>query len=110
MAKMRGIVPRLLEKIQEPMGGEEGQDLVEYALLCTLISLSLIASTSGIASSVNNIFTRTGSSLTSAQTSGGSGGQSSGGGGNHGHGGDSGGHHGGNGGGGNGGGHGFGRH
>ena len=125
---MEGAVQRFLKKMHGLIAGEEGQDLVEYALLCTLISLSLVASTSGIASSVNSIFVKAGNSLAPASSSGGSGGQQSGGNnggggggdrGHHGrggHGGDGGdgGHHGGDGGDGGdhgfGGGHGFGRH
>jgi len=113
---MRATLLKLRKRIQGLTVGEEGQDLVEYALLCTLISLSLIASTSGIASSMNNIFTRAGNSLSPSQPSGGGGSQGSGGGGNDGgdgggdHGHDGGGHHGGGGGGGHHGGDGGGHH
>ncbi len=43
--------------------GEDGQDLVEYALLCSLIALSLIAGISSIASAVNTVFSNVSSSL-----------------------------------------------
>jgi Flp pilus assembly pilin Flp len=42
---------------------EEAQDLVEYALLCSLIALSLIASIGSIASAVNKVFSNVSTSL-----------------------------------------------
>lgn len=42
---------------------EEGQDLVEYALLLSLISLTLISAISGIANAVNGVFTNISGSL-----------------------------------------------
>jgi len=35
---------------------EEGQDLIEYALLIVLMSLAAIGSIGGLASAVNNVF------------------------------------------------------
>jgi pilus assembly protein Flp/PilA len=43
---------------------EEGQDLVEYALLLTMISLALVSSMNGIASSIKTVFSNISSSLT----------------------------------------------
>lgn len=42
---------------------EEGQDLVEYALLCCLIALSLITGIKNVASAVNSAFSNVSSSL-----------------------------------------------
>jgi len=42
---------------------EAGQDLVEYALLLTMISLALITSISGIASAVTTVFSNVSTSL-----------------------------------------------
>jgi pilus assembly protein Flp/PilA len=42
---------------------EDGQDLVEYALMLTLISLALISGMNGIASAVKNIFSNISNSL-----------------------------------------------
>jgi len=42
---------------------EDGQDLVEYALLMFLISLALISSMQGIASTINNVFSNISGSL-----------------------------------------------
>lgn len=42
---------------------EQGQDLVEYGLLCSLIALTLIAGIGHIATAVNNVFANVSSSL-----------------------------------------------
>jgi len=42
---------------------EQGQDLVEYALLLTIISLALITSMEGIASAVASVFSNVSSTL-----------------------------------------------
>jgi pilus assembly protein Flp/PilA len=42
---------------------EEGQDLVEYALLVALISLACIAAVQGVASAVNTVFVNISTSL-----------------------------------------------
>jgi len=43
---------------------EEGQDLTEYALLLTLISLALVASLQGLATALNTIFGNASTTLT----------------------------------------------
>ena len=42
---------------------DEGQDLVEYALLVCLIALVCIAGVNNVASAVNNVFTNISGSL-----------------------------------------------
>jgi pilus assembly protein Flp/PilA len=42
--------------MQNLLTREEGQDLVEYALLIVLIALAAITATKGVASAVTNIF------------------------------------------------------
>jgi Flp pilus assembly pilin Flp len=42
---------------------EEGQDLVEYALLLVLMSLAAIGSIGGLANAVNNAFSNAASNL-----------------------------------------------
>lgn len=64
---MRGTLLKLPFTVLGLKKSEEGQDLIEYALLCTLISLSLIASVSGISSAVNNIFANMSNSLAQSQ-------------------------------------------
>lgn len=44
---------------------EQGQDLVEYALLLVLISLGVVASIRTLASAVSNAFSNAGANLTS---------------------------------------------
>lgn len=50
-------------KLQILAESERGQDLVEYALLLTMISLALISGMSGIAKAVNLTFSNISSSL-----------------------------------------------
>jgi len=54
---------KLYLKFQSLWDGEEGQDLVEYALLMAIISLGLITSMSGIASSISTAFSNVSASL-----------------------------------------------
>jgi pilus assembly protein Flp/PilA len=43
---------------------EEGQDLVEYALLVVLIALGAILGMKGLATDINNVFLAAGANLT----------------------------------------------
>jgi Flp pilus assembly pilin Flp len=43
---------------------EEGQDLIEYALLIVLMSLAAIGSIGGLATAVNNVFAKASANLT----------------------------------------------
>jgi pilus assembly protein Flp/PilA len=45
---------------------EEGQDLVEYALLVALIALAAVAGMKSLATAINTTFTALGTSLTTA--------------------------------------------
>ena len=47
---------------------EEGQDLVEYALLVVLVALGAIAGMKTLASDINLVFGTAGTDLTSAAT------------------------------------------
>jgi Flp pilus assembly pilin Flp len=60
---MHNVILNMYAKFQNLKNGEQGQDLVEYALLCSLIALSLIAGISHIASAVNSVFSNVSSSL-----------------------------------------------
>jgi Flp pilus assembly pilin Flp len=53
----------LSAKIQSLLNHEDGQDLVEYALLLALISTAAIASAQSVAAAVNTIFTNVSTSL-----------------------------------------------
>lgn len=54
---------RLYVNFQDLRYREDGQDLVEYALLLTMISLALVSGMSGIASAVKNVFSNISNSL-----------------------------------------------
>jgi len=56
----------LYTKLQSLTASEAGQDLVEYALLLTMISLALVTAMNSIAQCVTNVFTNISSSLASA--------------------------------------------
>jgi pilus assembly protein Flp/PilA len=60
---MKRLYMMLFVSSQNLLAGEEGQDLVEYALLVCLIALAAIAGVDKVANSVTNIFTRVSSSL-----------------------------------------------
>lgn len=54
---------RLFIKLQSIVHNEEGQDLVEYAMLCSLIALVAITSVNFIAPVVTIVFSNVSSSL-----------------------------------------------
>ncbi len=60
---MSSLFLNLYVKFQGLKNGEQGQDLVEYALLVALIALVCIAGISNVATSVNTVFTNISSSL-----------------------------------------------
>jgi pilus assembly protein Flp/PilA len=62
-ALMNKALFRLHVHFQDLRFREDGQDLVEYALMLTLISLALISGMSGIASAVKNVFSNISNSL-----------------------------------------------
>jgi pilus assembly protein Flp/PilA len=60
---MRNSLLNLYVKFQGLKNGEEGQDLVEYALLVALISLVCITGVGNVASAVNSVFSSISTSL-----------------------------------------------
>ena len=60
---MNDFALALYVKFQNLASNIEGQDLVEYSLLCSLIALALIAGISSVATSVNGVFSRVSTSL-----------------------------------------------
>ena len=60
---MSNALMNLYVKFQSLKNDEQGQDLVEYALLVALIALVCIAGVNNVASAVNNVFTTISSSL-----------------------------------------------
>lgn len=61
---MGHILLKLFVKFQDLKNGEEGQDLVEYALLVCLIALACITGVNSIASAINTVFSNISTSLT----------------------------------------------
>ena len=53
---MRNLLLNLYVKFQGLKHGEEGQDLVEYALLVALIALVCMSGVSNVASAVTTVF------------------------------------------------------
>jgi pilus assembly protein Flp/PilA len=60
---MNNLLLKLFINLQNLRKSEQGQDLVEYALLLTIVSLALVTSINSIAHAVNNVFTNVSSSL-----------------------------------------------
>jgi pilus assembly protein Flp/PilA len=60
---MNNLFLALYVKLQNLMVREEGQDLVEYALLVCLIALAVISGVQGVASAVNKVFSNISTSL-----------------------------------------------
>ncbi len=60
---MNDIFLKMYVKFQNLMNREEGQDLVEYALLIALISLVVISGVNKVATAVNTVFSNVSTSL-----------------------------------------------
>jgi pilus assembly protein Flp/PilA len=60
---MNNLFLKLNVKFRSLMNGEEGQDLVEYALLVCLIALAAITGISKVASSISTVFSNISASL-----------------------------------------------
>jgi pilus assembly protein Flp/PilA len=62
---MKDKVLKLFIKMQTPMMREEGQDLIEYALVVALIAFAATAGMSTLASHINTAFSNIGTTLSS---------------------------------------------
>jgi pilus assembly protein Flp/PilA len=60
---MRNTLLNMYVKFQGLKNGEEGQDLVEYALLVALIALVCITGVGNVATAVNTVFSNISGSL-----------------------------------------------
>ena len=58
---MKNLLKRLWKE-------EDGQDLIEYALLAALIALAAVVTMKTLASDISNVFSAIGTDLTSAAT------------------------------------------
>jgi pilus assembly protein Flp/PilA len=62
---MKDILLKLYIKVQSLMSQDEGQDLVEYALIVALIALACTAGMGKLATAISDGFSTLGSTLTS---------------------------------------------
>lgn len=60
---MNNMLLSLYAKVQSLKISEEGQDLVEYALLVALIALVCVTGVSNVASAINKVFSNISNSL-----------------------------------------------
>jgi len=60
---MNSLFLRMLVKLQGLINREEGQDLVEYALLVALVALACITGVNNVAKAVTTVFTNISTSL-----------------------------------------------
>ena len=60
---MNNLILNLYAKLQSLKNNEDGQDLVEYALLVALISLVAIAAVQNVGTAVNSVFLAISTSL-----------------------------------------------
>ena len=60
---MNNLILNLYAKLQSLTNDEDGQDLVEYALLIALISLVAIAAVQNVGTVVNSVFLAISTSL-----------------------------------------------
>ena len=60
---MHNILLKVYVKLQNLASDEQGQDLVEYALLVTLIALGAISGIGHVATAVTKIFSNVSTSL-----------------------------------------------
>jgi len=64
--KMKNNMMMLALKIQDRLSNEEGQDLIEYALVVALIAFAAIGGMSSLAVKINSAFNQIGTTLTSS--------------------------------------------
>ena len=60
---MNTMFLKLYVKIQDLASREDGQDLVEYALLISLVALAAIAGVNNVAKAIGTVFTNISTSL-----------------------------------------------
>jgi pilus assembly protein Flp/PilA len=62
-SKVKKLFVNISLKIRNLMEHEEGQDLVEYALLITLIALAAVGGIKHVASAINTVFSNISNTL-----------------------------------------------
>jgi len=68
MTAMKSELWKLYIRMQDLMAGEEGQDLIEYALVVALIAFAATTAMGTLASNINDAFVGLGTKLTAATT------------------------------------------
>jgi pilus assembly protein Flp/PilA len=63
---MQTTLWKLYSRLQTLILQEEGQDLIEYALVVALIAFAAVTSMQTLATDINNVFLGIGTSLTNA--------------------------------------------
>jgi pilus assembly protein Flp/PilA len=63
---MRDVLSMLYIKMLTLLSNEEGQDLIEYALVVALIAFGAVAAMTVLSSDINSAFSTIGTRLTSA--------------------------------------------
>jgi pilus assembly protein Flp/PilA len=53
-----------MQNLRKALGNENGQDLIEYALVCALIAMAATAGMTSVAGKINAAFTSIGTKLT----------------------------------------------
>jgi pilus assembly protein Flp/PilA len=60
---MNNLFLKMYIKVQDLLTREEGQDLVEYALLITLVALAAVTGVNKVAQAVNTVFSNISATL-----------------------------------------------
>ncbi|HZP07569.1 MAG TPA: Flp family type IVb pilin [Terracidiphilus sp.] len=60
---MNNLYLKLYVMFQNLKNREEGQDLVEYALLITLVALAAVSGIQGVATAINGVFSKISTTL-----------------------------------------------
>jgi pilus assembly protein Flp/PilA len=60
---MNNLFLKMYVKVQNLLSNEEGQDLVEYALLITLVALAAVTGVQKVATAINTVFTNISTTL-----------------------------------------------
>ncbi len=63
---MKNMILKMYVKMQTLMANEEGQDMVEYALVVALIAFGATAAMSSLSTELNSVFNSISSKLASA--------------------------------------------
>ena len=60
---MKNLMQRIYLEIYSHICNEEGQDLVEYALVIVLVALGSVAGVNNVASAINTVFSNISTTL-----------------------------------------------